>query len=297
MTINKKNLFIISLLLLINPLFAQISDETIKINPMLELFGANAKTLALKGNVTQMRVQQFLTDAKGNKIIDSLTFSNLYKFDKDGLTKEFEQNYKNLQSKTHFYSYNNKGYISHIDIETLDLAKKNDSLNTASDSTAVNESSSPVYSTVDYKYVQKKNILYKGEDFTEKPAKKTSTRNEYFYHLNDDSQIEQIDYQSADIMTKYFYESNALVKEVHTFKSGILTCKNIYKYDRNNRLTNIAVINSDNTVKYPNKETIITYKLDEKGNITEKKMTTYLYSSKGNKEFLEGFLNLYNYTY
>ena len=84
---------------------------------------------------------------------------------------------------------------------------------------------------------------------------------------------------------------------MHTFKSGVLSHKNIYKYDRNNRLINIATINSDNNTKYPNQEMVITYKLDETGNAIEKKMVTYLYNTKGVKEFLEGFLNLYNYTY
>lgn len=289
----KQKLFITSLLLLINPLFAQISDESLKINPLLELFGSNAKTLELKGNVTQMRVQQFLIDAKGNKIVDSLTFSNLYKFDKDGLTKEFGQVFTDLQSKTHFYSYTNKGYISHIDVETADLAKEKDT----TENNLNNQSSTLNFSTVDYKYVQKKNILYKGEEISDGSSKKTTTRKEYFYHFNDGNQIVQIDYQSADLITKYIYDFNALLKETQTSKSGVLLHKNIYRYDRNNRLTNIITINADNNTKYPNKEISVAYKFDNKGNITEKKMVTYLYSAKGGKSFFEAFLNLYNYDY
>ncbi|HEU4791693.1 MAG TPA: hypothetical protein VFS71_18555 [Flavobacterium sp.] len=291
-TIQKK-LFIISLLLLINPVFAQISDESLKINPLLELYGFNAKTLELKGNVTQMHEQQFSINAKGNITGDSELINNFYKFYTEGSTKEFEQNYKYLLSKKHFFSYTNKGYISHIDIETVNVAKDKDTTSTDLE----NETQTPDFSTADYKYVQKKNILYKGEEVTEGSSKKTTTRKEYFYHFNDENQVFQIDYQSTDLSKKFIYDSNALVKEMHTFKSGILSHKSIYKYDRNNRLINIATINSDNNTKYPNREIVITYKLDEIGNVIEKKMITYLYSPEGTKEFLEGFLNLYNYTY
>jgi hypothetical protein len=283
----RKNLYVVCLLLLINPLFAQISDESLKINPILELFGSNIKTLELKGNVSQMHEQQFSINAKGDKTATEL-INNFYKFYPEGSTKEFEQNYKYLLSKKHFFSYNNKGYISHIDVETINLKDKD---------TLSNQSSDPDYTTVDYKYVQKKNILYKGEELIEGTSKKTSARNEYFYHFNDDNQIVQIDYQSVDSSTTYLYDSNALVKETLTFKSGILSHKNIYKYDRNKRLTNILTINSDNKTKHPNKEIAITYKFDDKGNILEKKMMTYLYSPKGIKEFFEGYLNIYNYAY
>lgn len=289
----QKNLFIISLLLLINPVFAQTSDESLKINPLLELFGSNTKTLDLKGNVTQMHEQQFSLNAKGNVTGDSELINNFYKFYPEGSTKEFEQNYKYLLSKKYFFSYTNKGYISHIDIETLNVAKDKDTTNIPLE----NETQTSDFSTTDYKYVQKKNILYKGEEVNEGAPKKATARNEYFYHFNDDNQIFQIDYQTKDLKTKYIYDSNALVKELHTFKSGLLSHKNIYKYDRNNRLINIATINSDNNTEYPNRETIFTYKLDENGNVIEKKMITYLYNNKGTKEFLEGFLILYNYTY
>lgn len=288
----KKKLFIASLLLLINPVFAQISDESLKINPMLELFGSNVKTLELKGNVNQMHEQQFSINAKGDKT-DSELINNFYKFYPEGSTKEFEQNYKYMQSEKHFFSYTNKGYISHIDIETVNAAKEKDTLNTYLE----NESPAPDFSTIDYKYVQKKNILYKGEEVTEGSPKKKTTRKEYFYHFNDYDQIVQIDDQSTDISTKYLYGFNAQIKETQTFKSGILSHKNIYKYDRNNKLINIATIQSDNTSKHPNREVTITYKFDSKGNIIEKKTMAYLYSPKGIKEFIEGFLNLYNYVY
>ncbi|MDR6843468.1 hypothetical protein [Flavobacterium granuli] len=260
---------------------------------MLELYGSNAKTLELKGNVTQMHEQQFSINVKGNTTGDTELVNNFYKFHTEGSTKEFEQNYKYILSKKQFFSYTNKGYISHVDIETVNVSKDKDTINTNLE----NEAQTPDFSTVDYKYVQKKNILYKGEEITEGTSKKKTTRNEYFYHFNDDNQIVQIDYQSTETTTKYIYDSNALVKEEHTFKSGILSHKNIYKYDRNNRPIDIITINSDNNTKYPNREIIITYKLDENGNVIEKKMNIYLYNSKGIKEFLEGFLNLYNYTY
>jgi len=288
-----KNLFVISLLLLINPVFAQFSDETLTTNPLMELYGNNAKTLALKGNVTQMRIQQFLIDEKGNKSIDTVTFSNLYKFDKNGLTQEFEQNYKDLQLKKNYFSYTNKGYVSHIDIETINFLKDKDT----SDTNLINQSLAPDYSTVDYKYVQKKNILFKGEDFIEGMPKKTTARKEYFYHFNDENQIFQIDYQTSDLAIKYNYDTNGLLKESLTLKSGLPFSKNIYKYDRNSRLTNMTTINSDNNTKYPSEETVISYKLDSNGNAIEKKVKNYLYSPEGNKKFNEGYLYLYNYTY
>ena len=288
-----KNLFVISLLLLINPVFAQFSDENLTTNPLMELYGTNAKTLALKGNVTQMRIQQFLIDEKGNKSIDTVTFSNLYKFDKNGLTQEFEQNYKDLQSKKNYFSYTNKGYVSHIDIETINFLKDKDT----SDTNLINQSLTPDYSTVDYKYVQKKNILFKGEDFIEGMPKKTTARKEYFYHFNDENQIFQIDYQTSDLAIKYNYDTNGLLKESLTLKSGLPFSKNIYKYDRNSRLTNITTINSATITKYPSEETVISYKLDSNGNAIEKKVKNYLYSPEGNKKINEGYLYLYNYTY
>ncbi|MBW4362740.1 hypothetical protein [Flavobacterium taihuense] len=287
-----KNLFIISLMLLINPAFSQISDASLKSNPMLELLGANAKTMGLKGDVTQMQVQQFSLDAKGNKIADSLTFSNLYKFDKDGLTKEFEENYTDFQSKKYFFSYTNKGYVSHIDIETNDLSKDKDT----SDTNLANQAQTSFFSTIDYKYVKKKNILYKGQENIEGELKKTNTRNEYFYHFNDNNQIVQIDYQSTDLVTKYIYDPNGMINEIQTLKSGVLLNKNICKYDRNNRLIHIITIKANNNTKYPNEEISINYKLDNNGNIIEKKTLTYLYT-KGTKDFFEGYLHLYNYTY
>ena len=288
-----KNLFVISLLLLINPVFAQFSDENLTTNPLMELYGTNAKTLALKGNVTQMRIQQFLIDEKGNKSIDTVTFSNLYKFDKNGLTQEFEQNYKDLQSKKNYFSYTNKGYVSHIDIETINFLKDKDT----SDTNLINQSLTPDYSTVDYKYVQKKNILFKGEDFIEGMPKKTTARKEYFYHFNDENQIFQIDYQTLDLAIKYNYDTNGLLKESLTLKSALPFSKNIYKYDRNSRLTNITTINSATITKYPSEETVISYKLDSNGNAIEKKVKNYLYSPEGNKKINEGYLYLYNYTY
>lgn len=283
----KKIFFVSSLLLLINPTFAQIADETLNINPTLELYGSNTKALGLKGNVIQMHEQQFSINAKGEKT-DSELINNFYKFYPEGITKEFEQNYQYLLSKKHFFSYTNKGYISHIDVETINLQNKD---------TLTDQSPEPEYTTIDYNYVQKKNILYKGEELTEGSLKKTRTRKEYFYHFNDDNQIVQIDDQSTDVTTKYIYDLNALVKEIHTLKSGILSCKDIYKYDREKRLINITTINANNTTKYPNREIVISYKLDTTGNILEKKMITYIYTPKGDKGFFEGFLNLYNYVY
>ncbi|WP_264564874.1 hypothetical protein [Flavobacterium sp. N3904] len=284
-----KSIFSLCLFLLINPVFSQVNDETSKANPMLELLGSNAKTLGLKGNVKEMQEQKFSLDAKGKKIVDSVLSNNIYKFDKDGLTKEFEQNYSNTQSKKYFFSYTNKGYISHIDIETTDLSKNKDT----SDTYLTNQYLAAVFSTVDYKYVKKKNILYKGEDQTEG---KKNIRNEYFYHFNDDNQIVQIDYQSTDLTTKYIYDSNGLIKEIYSLKSGIITNKAVCKYEKN-ILINILTISTDNKTKLPNNETVINYKFDTKGNITEKKIVSYLYSPNGNKEFLEGNLYQYDYIY
>lgn len=289
----KKNLFIISLLLIIKPAFAQIEYDLQKTNPMLELFGSNAKTLNLKGNVVQMHEQQFSTNSKGEAADNSELINNFYKFNPEGTTKEFKQNYRYLRSENHFFSYTNKGYISHIDIETVNAVKNKDTTNTNLE----NESPTPDFSVIDYKYVQKKNILYKGVEVTQSLPKKITVRKEYFYHFNDDNQIFQIDDQSADISTKYNYAVNGLVEETHTLKSGIFSYKNIYKYDRNNRLISIATINSGNNSKLPNKVLNISYKFDDNGNVIEKKMMAYQYSPKGIKEFIEGFLNLYNYTY
>lgn len=289
----KKNLFIISLLLIIKPAFAQIEYDLQKTNPMLELFGSNAKTLNLKGNVVQMHEQQFSTNSKGEAADNSELINNFYKFNPEGTTKEFKQNYRYLRSENHFFSYTNKGYISHIDIETVNAVKNKDTTNTNLE----NESPTPDFSVIDYKYVQKKNILYKGVEVTQSLPKKITVRKEYFYHFNDDNQIFQIDDQSADISTKYNYAVNGLVEETHTLKSGVFSYKNIYKYDRNNRLISIATINSGNNSKLPNKVLNISYKFDDNGNVIEKKMMAYQYSPKGIKEFIEGFLNLYNYTY
>lgn len=289
----KKNLFIISLLLIIKPAFAQIEYDLQKTNPMLELFGSNAKTLNLKGNVVQMHEQQFSTNSKGEAADNSELINNFYKFNPEGSTKEFKQNYRYLRSENHFFSYTNKGYISHIDIETVNAVKNKDTTNTNLE----NESPTPDFSVIDYKYVQKKNILYKGVEVTQSLPKKITVRKEYFYHFNDDNQIFQIDDQSADISTKYNYAVNGLVEETHTLKSGVFSYKNIYKYDRNNRLISIATINSGNNSKLPNKVLNISYKFDDNGNVIEKKMMAYQYSPKGIKEFIEGFLNLYNYTY
>lgn len=282
-----KTLLVISLLFLVNPVFSQISEETLHTDPIVELYGYNSKTLGLRGNITQMHEQQFSINAKGEKTEFEL-INNFYKFYPEGNAKEFAQNYKYLLSKKHFFSYNNKGYVSHIDVETINLKDKD---------TLDNQFSEPSFVTIDYKYVQKKNILYKGEDFMEGSSKKPNIRKEYFYHFNDANQIVQKDEQSADLTTKYIYNFNSLVKETQTFKSGILSYKNIYKYDQNNRLINVITINSDNKTKHPDKEIAIAYKLDNKGNIVEKKIVTSLYSSKGVKEFFEGFLYLYNYNY
>jgi hypothetical protein len=239
-----------------------------------------------------MHEQQFLINAKGDKI-DSELINNFYKFYPEGSTKEFEQNYKYLWSENHFFSYTNKGYISHIDIATVNAVKVKDT----ADTNLENESPTPDFSTIDFKYVQKKNILYKGEEVTQSSPKKRTIRKEYFYHFNDDNQIFQVDDQSKEISTKYIYDVNGLVEETQTLKSGVFSYKNIYKYDRNNRLTSIATINSGNNSNLPNKVLSISYKFDDNGNVIEKKMMAYQYSPKGIKEFLEGFLNLYNYTY
>jgi hypothetical protein len=290
----KKNLFIISLLLMINPVFAQISDESLKTNPMLELFGSNAKTLRLKGSVTEMQEHKFATDAQGYTTNDSASVSYIYKFDPNGLTKEIEETLRDLQTKKSFFSYTNKGFISHIDIETTLFSNEKDTTDANIENTAEKD---PIFSTIDYKYVQKKNILFKGEDHIEGNPKKVTSRKEYFYHFNDDNQVFQIDYQTDDFVTKFNYDANGLIKESLTLKSGIPFSKNIYKYDSNSRLINLTTINSNNTTKYPNEETIVTYKIDLNGNTIEKKVKNYLYSTEGKKKFNEGYLYLYNYTY
>lgn len=284
----KKPTFIFSLLLCINVALAQSVDVSLKTNPFIEL-GVNTKVLALKGTITEMQVHQFETDEQGRTKNDSASVSNLYKFNSNGLTKEIEETLRNSETKKSFFSYTNNGYISHIDIETTLLSKENDS-------TTISEQE-PIFSTLDYKYVQKKNILFKGEDFTESKPKKTTTRKDYFYHFNEENQIFQIDNQSTDLVILYNYNPNGFVKESLVSKSGVALYKNIYRYDRNNRLINLTKINSGNTTKTPNEETIITYKLDSTGNQIEKKVKTYLYSPKAPKEFIEGYLYLYNYNY
>lgn len=276
-----------------NSVFSQVNDETFKANPMVELLGTNTKTLGLKGTIKEMQEQKFILDAKGKKTSDSLVFSNLYKFNKDGLTTECEQNYKALQSKKYFFSYTNQGYISHIDIETVHFYTEKDSTNTI----WVNQSATPDYSTVDYKYVKKKNILYKGEEQIAGLPKKVNSKNEYFYHFTNEDKITQIDDQTSDYTTKYNYGDNGFVKEVQTFKSGNTFNKNSYKYDRNNRIINIATVNLKSNTKDPNREIIISYKLDDNGNIIEKKLKTYSYFPNGTKEFVESYLYEYNYIY
>jgi hypothetical protein len=288
----KKTLFILSLLFIITPVLSQSADIAIQ-NPLLEL-GINTQLLRLKGSVQEMQEHKFVTDDKGHTTNDSASVSNQYKFDQNGLTKEIEETIRNIQTKKSFFSYTNKGFVSHIDIETTLLAIEKDTIDPNNENAVEKD---PLFSTVDYKYVQKKNILFKGEDFLEGTPKKITARKEYFYHFNDTNQIFQIDYQTADLVTKYNYDTNGLIKESLTLKSGISFFKNIYKYDRNNRLVNIVTINADNTSKYPNEETVVNYKLDTKGNAIEKKVKKYIYSPKGDKEFLEGFLYLYNYTY
>jgi len=221
-----------------NTVFSQVNDETFKAIPLQELFGTNTKVLGLKGAIKVMQEQKFSLDSKGNKTADSLVFSNLYKFNKDGLTTECEQNYKALQSKKYFFSYTNQGYISHIDIETVHFYVEKDS----TDTIWVNQSETPDYSTVDFKYVRKKNILYKGEEEMSGLPKKVNSRAEFFYHFNDEDKIIQVDDKKSDYIANYSYTSNDLVKEIQTFKSGSLFNKNSYKYDRNNRIVNITTI-------------------------------------------------------
>lgn len=284
----KNTLFIFSFLLII-PASAQSIDAALKTNPLLEL-GINTKILGLKGNIKEMQERKFIIDDQGHTTNYSILLSNQYKFDSNGLTQEIEETISNSQSKKSFFSYTNKGFVSHIDIETTLYSNEKDTTDT-------NSEKDPIFSTVDYKYVQKKNILFKGEDSTENNPQKVTTRKEYFYHFNDDNQIFQVDYQTTDVVTKYNYDVNGLIKESLTLKSGAPFYKKMYKYDRNNRLINIVTLNSDNTTKYPNEETVITYKLDSNGNAMEKKVKNYLYSSKGTKELNEGYLFLYNYTY
>lgn len=279
---------------MINPVFAQISDKSLKTNPLLELFGSNVKTLELKGNVKEMLEQKFVLNAQGHTTNDTASVSNQYKFDQNGITIEIEETLRNLQSKKSFYSYTNKGFVSHIDIETTLFSYKKDTTDANVGNTAEKD---PIFSAVDYKYVQKKNILFKGEDFIEGMPKKTTARKEYFYHFNDENQVFQIDYQTSNLEIHYNYDTNGLINESLTLKSGVPFYKNIYKYDRNKRLNKILTINTDNNTKYPNEETVITYKIDSKGNTIEKKTQIYLYSPKGTKEFYEGYLYLYNYTY
>ncbi|HSD08366.1 hypothetical protein [Flavobacterium sp.] len=287
----KKALFHLTILLCASPLLAQTTDISLKTNPLLEL-GINTNNLALKGNIKEMQEHQFVTNEQGHTTNDSASISYIYKFDQNGMAKEIEETIRNLQTKKSFYSYTNRGFISHIDIETTRLLTENDSTQIDSVSNDL-----PDFSTMDYKYVQKKNILFKSEDYIINTPKKNTTRTEYFYHFNDENQISQIDYQTSDLTTKFNYDANGVLKETLTLKSGVPFYKNIYKYDRNNRLINIAKINSDNTSKFPSEETVISYKIDSNGNITEKKIKTFLYSSKAPKKFVQGNLYLYQYTY
>jgi hypothetical protein len=289
----KKSLLILSILLLINPALAQSIDVSFSTNPLLEL-GINTQLLKLKGGITEMQEHKFATDAQGHTANDSASVSKVYKFDANGLTKEIEETLRNKQSKKSFFSYTNKGYVSHIDIETTLFSSQKDSTDTNIGNEAEKD---PIFSAADYKYVQKKNILFKGEDYIEGSPKKTTARKGYFYHFNDNNQIFQIDYQTSDLVIKYDYDANGLIKESLTLKSGMPFSKNIYKYDRNNRLINLVTINSDNTTKYPNEETVITYKLDPNGNAIEKKIKNYFYSTEGKKKFNDGCLYLYNYIY
>jgi hypothetical protein len=291
----KKSLLFLSMLLFINSALAQSIDVTLSANPLLEL-GINSQLLRLKGSVKEMQEHKFVTDAQGHTTNDSASVSNVYKFDPNGITIEIEETLRNLQSKKSFFSYTKKGYVSHIDLETNLFSKEKDTTTTDTININVTEKD-PVFSAVDYKYVQKKNILFKGEDFIEGIPKKTTARKEYFYHFNDANQIFQIDYQTLDLVVKYNYDANGLIKESLTLKTGMPFFKNIYKYDRNSRLINITTINSDNNTKYPNQETVISYKIDSNGNAIEKKVKNYLYSPEGNKKFTEGYLYLYNYTY
>jgi hypothetical protein len=291
----KKLLLFSSILLFINSALAQSIDVTLSTNPLLEL-GTNTQLLRLKGNVKEMQEHKFETNAQGHTTNDSASVSNVYKFDLNGLTKEIEETLRNQQSKKNFFSYTNKGFTSHIDIETTLFSKEKDTTTTDTININITEKD-PLFSSVDYKYVQKKNILFKGEDFIEGTPKKTTARKEYFYHFNDYNQIFQIDYQTSDLVVKYNYDANGLIRESLTLKSGMPFSKNIYKYDRNNRLINLSTINSDNNTKHPNQETVISYKLDSNGNAIEKKVKKYLYSPEGIKSFNDGYLYLYNYTY
>ncbi|REH01674.1 hypothetical protein [Flavobacterium aquicola] len=285
----KKTLLVLSFLLFINAVSAQSADFSIRTNPLLEL-GVNAQLLRLKGSVKEMQEHKFTTDIQGRTTNDSASVSNQYRFDQNGLIKEIEETFKNSLTKKSFFSYTNKGFVSHIDIETTILTNETDTTGNA-------QEKDPIFSAVDYKYVQKKNILFKGEDLLEGMPKKVTARKEYFYHFNDYNQIFQIDYQTTDLVSQYNYDSNGLIKESLTSKSGVAAYKTIYKYDRNNRVINMITINSGNTTKFPNQETVITYKLDSNGNAIEKKIKNYQYSPKGTKEFMEGYLYLYNYTY
>ncbi|PKB15345.1 hypothetical protein [Flavobacterium sp. 5] len=289
----KKSLLILSILLFINPVLAQSIDLSLKTNPFLQL-SSNTKVLGLKGSVKEMQEHKFVINIQDQTTNDSASVSNQYQFDQNGLTKEMEEIFTNVESKKSFFSYTNKGFVSHIDIETTLFSNNKDTTDTTTVNTTEKD---PIFSTVDYKYVQKKNILFKGEDYVAGTPKKVTTRNEYFYHFNDDGQIFQIDYQTIDLVTKYNYDANGLIKESLTLKSGVAFYKNIYKYDRNNRLIKMVTINSDNISKYPNEEIVISYKLDPNGNIIEKKVQSYLYSPKGSKTFTEGYLYLYNYKY
>jgi hypothetical protein len=264
----KKSLSFLSILFVINPALAQSIDVSLNANPLLEL-GINTQLLRLKGSVTEMQEHRFATDAQGHTANDSASVSNVYKFDLNGLTKEIEQTIRNQQSKKSFFSYTNKGYVSHIDIETLLFSIEKDTADTNIGDEAEKD---PIFSTADYKYVQKKNILFKGEDYTENVPQKTTVRKDY-------------------------YDANGLIKESLTLKSAKPFSKNIYKYDRNSRLINLTTINSNNTTKYPSEETVISYKLDSNGNAIEKKVKNYLYSPEGIKKFNEGCLYLYNYIY
>lgn len=285
----EKSIFILSFLYFSNPAAAQSTDIALKTDPLYEL-GMSTKTLGINGTVKEMQEHKFITDNQGHTTNDSASVSYHYKFDKNGLTKELEETLRNLQTKKSFFSYTNKGFVSHIDVETTFFSKELDTTENITEK-------DPSFSTVDCKYVQKKNILFKGEDYMAGTPKKVTDRKEYFYHFNDDNQIFQIDYQTSDLVTKYNYDSNGLIKESLTLKSGAPFYKNIYKYDRSNRIINISTIKSNNATRYPNEETVITYKLDANGNAIEKKIKNYLYSKEGVKKFNEGYLYLYNYTY
>lgn len=289
----KKPTLIAVALLLANIAFAQTINYSIRTNPIIEL-EINTKTLELKGNIKEMQAHKFALNDHGQTTNDSASVSHIYKFNQNGSTKEIEETFRNFQTKKSFFSYTNSGYISHIDIETILLSNQKDSTAVSEDNT---DEGNPIFSTIDYKYVQKKNILFKGEDIIQNMPQKATTRKEYFYHFNDANQIFQVDYQSSDLTTKYNYGVNGLIKESLTLKSGMASHKNVYKYDRNNRLIHVAKINSDNTTKFPSEETVITYKLDSNGNAIERKEKTFVYSPKGSKKFMEGHLYLYNYTY